>query len=263
MLDIRSSWDKIASLYQQRYHIETGTVHYGPLCAGENKLKLLGDIKGYRTIDLGCGAGQNSVALAKMGALVTAIDFSGNQLYEAGKLADREKVSIKFIESDMVKLPMLRDKSFELAVSACAMAFVRDIKSAFAETCRILKPGGIFVVSVMHPVQYILDGTEKAVLFNSKFPFNPRLLKWSWDFKKKTVRFQHYLRSLAEYHNSLSDTGFSVKKIIEPKPTLKTPHIGFSREIMKEYPYIARHLPITLIFKALKPRRDSGEIAYG
>ena len=105
----------------------------------------------------------------------------------------------------------------------------------------------------MHPMQYIIDGVEGNMYFNSKYPFSPRLLKWRWDFEDRPLRFQHYLRSVAYYHNSLTRAGFIIDRLLEPKPTLKTPHIDFSREMMREYPYIAGHLPITLIFRSIKP----------
>ena len=252
MIDVKKSWDKIADLYVKNYPIDTDTIHYGPLCPGENKLNLLGDISGLKTIDLGCGAGQNAVALAKAGATVTGVDFSSNQLAKAKELARRERIELGLIAGDMTGLPMIDDASYDLAITACAIAFVKELDLAIGEAFRILKPGGRFVLAVMHPTQYVIDGMEGTMYFNSAYPFTPRVLKWTWDFTEKSIPFQHYLRSVACYHNALTDAGFVVKKIVEPKPTIKSPHIGISKEIMKEYPYIAKHLPITLIMLAYK-----------
>ena len=263
MPDVKKSWDKIAHLYSRKYLIKTNTVHYGPLCPGENKFRLLGEMSGLRAVDLGCGAGQNSIALARAGAHVTGVDFSSRQLAEASRLAADEGVTIEFINSDLTVLSGLKDDSFDIGISACAMAFVEKLGQALAEVYRILKPGGRFVLSVMHPMQYIIDGEKGDLDFNSTYPFVPRLLRWDWDFPERTVKFQHYLRSVGEYHNCLNKSGFTVKRILEPKPTLQTPHRGFSKEIMSEYPYIARHLPITLIFLAVKPKIMQIEEVYG
>jgi ubiquinone/menaquinone biosynthesis C-methylase UbiE len=111
-------------------------------------------------VDLGCGAGQNTVALARAGAAVTGVDFSDNQLDEGRKRAKELEISIEFINSDISNLSALSNDDFDLALSACAMAYVKDLKAALAETFRILKSGGRFVLSVMHPVQYIIDGEE-------------------------------------------------------------------------------------------------------
>jgi ubiquinone/menaquinone biosynthesis C-methylase UbiE len=259
MLDIRKSWDKIAELYRESYLIEPDFVHYGPLCPGENKLNLLGDIAGLRCIDLGCGAGQNVVAMAKAGADTTGVDFSSKQLAQAEDLARREKVNINLIDSNIEAIPSLGNSLFDLALSACAIAFVKKLDLALAEIYRILKPGGRFVLSVMHPMQYIIDGEEGTMYFNSAYPFSARVLKWSWDFPGKSIPFQHYLRSISDYHNALVKAGFTVKRIVEPEPTLESPHRGLSEEIMKEYPYIAKHLPITLIFLAGKYQETKQE----
>lgn len=260
MFDLQKSWNRAAALYNRTYKITTDTIHYGPLCPGENKLQLIGEIKGLKMIDLGCGGGQNAVAMAKGGAGVTGVDFSENQLLQAKALAKKENVAIEFIHSDIASMPQLADSSFDIALSACALAFVKQIEGAVAEAYRLLKPNGRFLLSVMHPMQYIIDGEEGAMYFNSTYPFASRLLKWTWDFPGsqkatepgKSIEFRHYLRSVSEYHNLMVAAGFRVRKIMEPRPTLNTPHLGISKEIMKEYPYIAKHLPITLILVAEK-----------
>jgi ubiquinone/menaquinone biosynthesis C-methylase UbiE len=253
MFDLQKSWDKAAALYNRQYKISTEIIHYGPLCPGEDGLKLMGPIEGLRAIDLGCGGGQNAIALAKAGASVTAVDFSDSQLQQAENLAGRHNVDIDFVLSDVAEINPIPDSTFDIALSACAMAFVKRIGQAFAEAYRILKPGGRFFLSVMHPFQYIIDGEEGSMYFNSTYPHISRLLKWNWDFPGKSIDFRHYLRPVSEYHNLLVEAGFIVKKILEPKATLKTPHLGISQEIMREYPYIARHLPITLILVGEKP----------
>jgi ubiquinone/menaquinone biosynthesis C-methylase UbiE len=258
MPDVKKAWDKIAHLYGQRYAIKTNTIHYGPLCPGEDSLNLLGKITEKKMLDLGCGAGQNAAAMAKLGAIVTAVDFSSNQIGQARDLADREKIQVELINASIISLPMLGNNVFDVIVSACAVEFVEDIETAFAEAFRVLKPGGLFAVSTMHPTQFILDGTKNSMYFNFAFPFKPRLMKWSWDFPEGSTKFQHYLRSVSDYHNNLVAAGFKVTKIIEPQPTKNTPHVGFSQEIMREYPYIASHLPITLILVAQKPAKANG-----
>jgi SAM-dependent methyltransferase len=253
VIDLRKSWDKIALRYVRHYGISTEKVHYGPLCPGENGLNLLGDISGKKVLDLGCGCGQNSIALTRLGASVTGVDFSGGQLEQARALAAEKSFKIDFMQCDMARLDALSDYTFDLVISACAIAFVGDIDSTFGEIYRVLKPDGVFVLSDMHPFQYIIDETENGVVFNHRYPFAPILLKWRWEFdrddkgKQFSAGFQHYVRSLSQYHNALVDAGFVVSKILEPEPTLDTPHYDFSREIWSEYQYIAEHLPITFI----------------
>ena len=90
---------------------------------------------------------------------------------------------------------------------------------------------------------------------NHIYPYEPILLKWHWEFDelKRAPGFQHYVRSIPHYHNALTAAGFTVSKILEPKSTIDTPHTGFSREILREYKYIAEHIPITFIIVCRKP----------
>ena len=252
--NVRKSWDTIAPHYRTRYEISTEIVHYGPLCPGEDKLRLLGGLSGKNVIDLGCGCGQNAIALAKMGARVTGVDFSDGQIAQAQELAAVHNQPIDFRTGDIGDLSSFPDSGFDIAISACAISFVENIGSVFKETFRILKPGGVFVLSDMNPLQYILDENGSGVEFNHPYPFSPILLKWGWEFEKlsNTPRFQHFVRSISEYFNVITDSGFTVSKILEPRPTLDTPHLGFSKEIMEEYKYIADHIPITFIMVCRK-----------
>jgi ubiquinone/menaquinone biosynthesis C-methylase UbiE len=255
MVDIKKSWDKIAELYNDRYEISCDTVHYGPLCPGEDKLHLLGDIKGKRIIDLGCGGGQNAVALAKMGAEVTGVDFSREQIKRAESLAAAQKVSIRFQQADISAIPFIDDQSFDIAISACAISFLERIDLVFTEANRVLNSGGRFILSDMNPLQYLLDETDRGVTFNDKYYQRSLAMNWSWDFDElnNAPRFRHYVRMISQYINSLVDSGFTIKKVLEPESTMDTPHLGFSKEIMEEYPYIAKHIPITFVIVCEKP----------
>ncbi len=265
--NLKRSWNTIAPHYARRYRISIDTVHYGPLCPGEDKLGLLGNIAGLCALDLGCGGGQNAVALANLGARVKAVDFSEAQIAAAEKLALEHGVAADFLVSDIGELPALGDGEFGLVLSVCAIAFVKDESRVFREAFRLLKHGGRFVLSDMHPLQYILDEIRGGVKFNHRYPFTPFRMRWRWEFdgdarsgvakspklsQKVEAGFEHYVRSVPRYCNALIEAGFSVTRLLEPKPTVKTPHIGFSREIMREYPYIARNLPITFIIVAKK-----------
>jgi ubiquinone/menaquinone biosynthesis C-methylase UbiE len=255
VINIKKSWDKIAVLYNNRYEISREVVHYGPLCPGEDRLGLLGDISGKKVVDLGCGGGQNSVALKKMGAEVMGVDISSEQTGLAEKLAKECGLSIEFKTADISSLPFVGASTQDLALSACAVSFVENIDRFFSETFRILKSRGRFILSDMNPLQYVIDETENGIMFNNPFFQKSLSINWSWEFDELTraPRFRHFVRPLTQYHNLLVEAGFAVNKILEPEPTLDTPHRGFSEEIMEEYPYIAQHIPITFVMICEKP----------
>ena len=61
-------WDDLADLYQKETRISTDDFHYGPLLPGDSILGLLPPVPQRSCLEIGCGAGQNSIFLAKQGA---------------------------------------------------------------------------------------------------------------------------------------------------------------------------------------------------
>lgn len=112
--------------------------------APENRMILgkLGDLRGKKILELGCGAGEASVYFAKKGADVTATDLSAGMLRVVEKLAERHAVSVatKQNASDHLDFP---DGSFDIVYASNLLHHV-DIEPTLAEARRVLKSGGIF-----------------------------------------------------------------------------------------------------------------------
>jgi SAM-dependent methyltransferase len=103
----------------------------------------LGDVRGKRVLDLGCGHGMASVVLARRGAQVTACDLSPGYLREARARADANGVNVRFIACNGERLPFA-DGAFE-RIWGNAILHHLDLVQATAELHRILAPGGIAV----------------------------------------------------------------------------------------------------------------------
>src|SRR5216684_3523008 len=73
---------------------------------------LLGDVRGLRVLDLGCGHGMASVVLARRGANVIACDLSLGYLREARARADANGVHARLLVCNGERLPFA-DGSFE------------------------------------------------------------------------------------------------------------------------------------------------------
>src|SRR6266849_2419262 len=93
--DTANSWDRFSAAYQKGAQLPTDVAHYGPDIPTEADLRLLGDLKGKRVLELGCGGAQCSIAFAKQGAIAIGVDFSAEQIAYARRLADREGVKIE------------------------------------------------------------------------------------------------------------------------------------------------------------------------
>ncbi len=261
----RRGWNVISSHYQASTRISTDDVHYGPLAPGERVLGLLGDVAGKRILEVGCGGGQNSIALARWGATCVGVDPSSEQLAHARKLADGHGVRVQFLEGIAEDLRSLPDGSFDIVLSSYAFDYVADLGRAYREAWRVLKPGGIFVFCLSHPwfqaVGWYLsvDPDAPEVLDYSSWPV---LREWDWVYEDGTsARFVEQLRTLEQILNDLLDAGFMLERLVEQsfvdvknassEEMARLPYVYDVDTESKEYE-MRRKLPSTLIVKARK-----------
>ncbi len=261
----RQSWDIISASYQAYTRISTDDVHYGPLAPGERELGLLGEVRGKQILEVGCGGGQNAVALAKWGATCTGIDPSAAQLAHARRLAQEHGVKVQFAQGVAQDLGAMPDGGFDIVLSSFAFDYVTDLERAYAEIARLLRPGGLFVFCQSHPwfqaVGWHLAGDPDTPAV-ADYASWPGIEEWDWRFEDGTsAPMRGHLRPLAQIVNGLVEAGFILLRIVEQNYADVT---GASAEELARFPYlprvdtesreyqILRKLPFTLIIKSRK-----------
>ncbi len=104
-------------------------------------VRAVAPVAGERILDVAAGTGTSSVALARSGAEVIALDFSAGMV-EEGR---RKHKKIEFVEGDAEKLPF-PGNHFDAVSISFGLRNVNEPKTALAEMFRVLKPGGRLVV---------------------------------------------------------------------------------------------------------------------
>lgn len=123
-------------------------------CGGA--IEHAGVLPGEVCVDLGSGRGQDMVRLAeRAGAAGFAygIDTSPAMIEKARRTAEKLGVSnVELVHCSFERIP-LADDHVDLVISNCAINHAGDKQAVWSEICRILRPGGRFVVSDIYAIE--------------------------------------------------------------------------------------------------------------
>src|SRR5699024_5521314 len=117
------------------------------------------------------GGGQQGPILTALGAEVTIIDFSPQQIASEKAVAQREGYSIHAIQGDISQPLPFADHCFDLVVHPVANVYLKEIQPIWNEVARILKTGGELLAGLDNGINYIVDEKEERVV--NHLPFNP------------------------------------------------------------------------------------------
>jgi 2-polyprenyl-3-methyl-5-hydroxy-6-metoxy-1,4-benzoquinol methylase len=243
--ELRSSWNKIAREYQRKHDRPIDDVCYGRLSPTERTLGLLGNVNGKRILDLGCGGGQNCVALTRMGAVCTGVDISEEQIHWANVLAEQEGLTIEFHRKELLGfLSSIPDSSYDIVLSVFCFPYLQDLPSHFRHIHRILSSTGILVFATNHPFRDVAEtDSGKVVVRKSYFESGPE----QWDFKgvnqEALAPLVTYRRTFGDLLNPLSDAGFIIERLVEPEPVSED-------EFFQDEAELYSRVPAALICKA-------------
>jgi 2-polyprenyl-3-methyl-5-hydroxy-6-metoxy-1,4-benzoquinol methylase len=116
--------------------------------------RLLAVQPGEHVLDIACGNGLVSRKLARLGATVVAFDFSERMLDLARKRTTdpTARITYRLLDAtDESALLALGERSFDAAVCNMALFDMAEIVPLLQALTRLLRPGGRFVFSVIHP----------------------------------------------------------------------------------------------------------------
>lgn len=129
------------------------------------------DVQGKQVVDIGCGGGIYSRALAGLGAAqVTGVDFSAEMLKGAAlNCADIENIAFAQGSADQTGLP---DNAFDIILERALIHHLQDLSRCFNEAHRLLKNDGVLIIQDRTPQDCLLPGSDKHFrgYFFEKYP---------------------------------------------------------------------------------------------
>jgi SAM-dependent methyltransferase len=193
----------------------------------------MGDVRGRRVLCLASGGGQQSVAFALLGAEVTVVDLSPEQLARDRLAAEHHGLAIHTVHGDMRDLSPFKTASFDLVYHAYSINFVPAVEPVFREVARVLRPRGLYRIQWANPFTQTIDETSwNGVGYLLQHPYregtelstlNPTWDGWDVTDEQGVVRRvaspKEFVHTFSVVINSLIAQGFVLRHLSEgPNP---------------------------------------------
>ena len=146
--DVRKAWDDLAAFWDER--MEAGFTWQRHLIQPAVE-RLLRIEPRDRVLEIACGNGEFARRMSQLGADVIATDFSEGMLERARSHGGDVEYRPADATHEEELLALGRPGSFEAVVSNMAIMDMESIEPMVAAASRLLKPGGRFVFSTLHP----------------------------------------------------------------------------------------------------------------
>ncbi|WP_235616308.1 class I SAM-dependent methyltransferase [Lysinibacillus parviboronicapiens] len=240
-------WNRHAESFTASYD-EHGGIHREVLL-NPAIFSLLDNVQGKKLLDAGCGEGYLSRILAKQGAMMTAVDYA-EKMIEIAKERTTSKEAIVYKQGNCEKLDFLTDAQFDMIVSNMVLQDLENYEAALSEMYRLLKQGGSFIFSILHPC---------FITPNSGWERNEQVNKQYWKVQRyfyegvydqrlpidSDEKIVFYHRTLTSYIKAIIKIGFTLEDVIEPMP---------SKEMLGKYPQFEEdlHCADFIVFKLRK-----------
>lgn len=117
----------------------------------EQFVKMLGNVKGKKVLDIGSGHGNTALKLAQEGAIVTSIDIAPKLIEGCQYRARKNNLSVNFMVMDATNMTFDMN-SFDIVLGFRTVHHLQNIKKFFYDSHRILKQGGFLIV--VEPQKY-------------------------------------------------------------------------------------------------------------
>ncbi|MBN1399589.1 MAG: class I SAM-dependent methyltransferase [Anaerolineae bacterium] len=149
--ETRRIWDANARFWDGRYGEGND---FQRLLIGPATERLLQLQPGERVLDVACGNGAFARRMAALGCQVLACDFSQVFLAcaQARMAHDQERITYRLVDAtDAAQLRALGKHAFDAVVCSMGLMDMSDVEPLMSAVPQLLRPGGRFVFSVMHP----------------------------------------------------------------------------------------------------------------
>ena len=189
-------------------------------------LPLLGDVAGLRGVHLQCHIGTDTVSLARLGASMTGLDFSGPAVEAARGLAAATGADATFVESDVyAAAEALEPGSFDLVYTGIgALCWLPSARRWAQVVAALLRPGGRLFIRDGHPMLFTTEDPRDDGLLVVRYPYfeqaGPQVFDEPGTYVDSDAVFEHTVshewnHGIGEVVTALLDAGLALTGLAE------------------------------------------------
>jgi len=215
----RQSWNEKTEIHLKSEFYDVEGFLNGKSSLNSIDLNLLGDVKGKKILHLQCHFGQDTLSLARLGAIVTGVDLSDKAIESAKKLSEEINLPARFICCDVYNLPNHLNDEFDLVFTSYGtIGWLPDLNKWAGIVSQYLKPNGQFVFAEFHPVVWMFNDDFNKIGYNY-FNTGPIIETLSGTYAEKeakiTQQYVNWNHAMSEVVNSLIQNGLTINSLDE------------------------------------------------
>jgi 2-polyprenyl-3-methyl-5-hydroxy-6-metoxy-1,4-benzoquinol methylase len=227
---VTKCWNMNADSWSRQ--VRKGLDGYRELLNNPNIFEFIGNLEKKIVLDAGCGEGYNTRILAKKGVKVTGVDVCEKLIDLAKELEEKEKLGIAYHIASLSDLSIFEDESFDAVVSFMVMMDVSNYEKSLSEINRVLKNNGDLFFSITHPcfttkgLSWLKDenGNFSKATVSDYFNKEPFVDQWRFgsdqsNLAEEPFKLLCFPRTLSDYINGIIESGFTLKRVLEPRPS--------------------------------------------
>jgi 2-polyprenyl-3-methyl-5-hydroxy-6-metoxy-1,4-benzoquinol methylase len=189
-------------------------------------LPLLGDVRGLRGVHLQCHIGTDTISLARLGASMTGVDFSGPAVRQARALAEQTGADASFVESDVyAAADAVGRGGFDFVFTGIgALCWLPSVGRWARVVASLLRPGGRLFIREGHPVLWTIQDGRDDDLLVVEYPYferaEPLVFNEGGTYVATDAVFEHnttheWNHGLGEIVTALLEAGMTITGLTE------------------------------------------------
>jgi len=211
-------WEAVSDAYDERHRRQLSGRHakaWGFWRVPESRLRLLGRTRGRATLELGCGAGRWSAALATSGASAVGLDLSSSQLNKAKHLPGGGR-RVAWVRGNAERLPFRAD-SFDIVFADWGALTFSDPRKTIPEAARVLRRNGRLVFATSSPFRIVVQN-RRTNRMDRKLRYDYFGMHFVRYGRPPEVNFQ---LTYGEWIRLFRSCGFQVESLVETQTPLQ------------------------------------------